>query len=47
MSTRIALVHGTGRRFQDWDAVVPGLADLGEVVAAVRQQVLARPGTRS
>ena len=32
MTARIALVHGIGRRLQDWDAVVPALADLGEVL---------------
>ena len=33
MSTRIILVHGLGRDLHDWDAVVPGLADLGECTA--------------
>jgi hypothetical protein len=27
---RIALVHGIDRDLHDWDAVLPGLADLGE-----------------
>ena len=30
MSPRIALVHGIGRDLHDWDAVLPGLADIVE-----------------
>ena len=33
MSPRIVLVHGLGRDLHDWDAVVPGLADLAECTA--------------
>jgi len=33
MSPRIVLVHGLGRDLHDWDAVVPGLADLAECIA--------------
>ncbi len=33
MSARIVLVHGLGRDLHDWDAVVPGLAGLGECTA--------------
>jgi pimeloyl-ACP methyl ester carboxylesterase len=33
MTERIVLVHGLGRDLHDWDAVVPGLAGLGECTA--------------
>lgn len=32
MIPRIALVHGIDRDLHDWDAVLPGLADLGETL---------------
>jgi pimeloyl-ACP methyl ester carboxylesterase len=33
VSPHIVLVHGLGRDAHDWDAVTPGLADLGECTA--------------
>jgi pimeloyl-ACP methyl ester carboxylesterase len=33
VSPRVVLVHGLGRDQHDWDAVVPGLADLAECTA--------------
>ena len=33
MNARIVLVHGLGRDLHDWDAVVPGLADVAECTA--------------